>query len=177
MKLKNKAGFTLIELLVVVLIIAVLTAVAVPQYQKSVKKAQYARMLNALQSAVKAQQVYFLTNGEYATNFDELDITFPPVPAQVSCVKWLSSDVGKPMGDFCMYLTNHPARSIRTQLVGGSAVNGYQYFFENVSYFDMGKLKAKNYYCVESRAQSSKDKHCSGTVLSSNAYGEYFPMN
>ena len=56
----NTGGFTLIELLVVVLIIGILTAVAVPQYKKAVKKVQYARMLTALQSAVKAQQIYWI---------------------------------------------------------------------------------------------------------------------
>ncbi|MBQ8032856.1 MAG: prepilin-type N-terminal cleavage/methylation domain-containing protein, partial [Elusimicrobiaceae bacterium] len=58
-------GFTLIELLVVVLIIGILAAVAVPQYQKVVKRTRGREVLVALDALEKAQALYYLKHGYY----------------------------------------------------------------------------------------------------------------
>ena len=72
--MNNTKAFTLIELLVVVLIIGILAAVALPQYQKAVMKSRYANLKNITQSIASAQKTYHLANGTYATDFDELAI-------------------------------------------------------------------------------------------------------
>jgi len=72
----NKA-FTLIELLVVVLIIGILAAVALPQYQKAVEKSRATQMFVVLKNIVQAQEAYKMANGSYATQFDDLAVEFP----------------------------------------------------------------------------------------------------
>ncbi|MBO7237859.1 MAG: prepilin-type N-terminal cleavage/methylation domain-containing protein [Elusimicrobiaceae bacterium] len=73
----NKKAFTLIELLVVVLIIGILAAIALPQYQKAVMRSRYATLKNLTRSIAEAEEIYYLANNKYSLDFAELDVQMP----------------------------------------------------------------------------------------------------
>ena len=73
----KRAGFTLIELLVVVLIIGILAAIALPQYEKTVERARAAEAMQMVASIARANEVYKLANGSYTTDISLLDIQVP----------------------------------------------------------------------------------------------------
>jgi len=85
--MKNKQAFTLIELLVVVLIIGILAAVALPQYQKAVEKSRVAEAVLMLNNFYKAHRVCVLSHTEYeCMNFDALDIEMPGEILTEGCI-------------------------------------------------------------------------------------------
>ncbi len=80
-----KKGFTLIELLVVVLIIGILSAIALPQYTKSVEKARLAQVIPLARHIKDAQEVYYMANNKYADTAEELGVEFA-CPKDFDCL-------------------------------------------------------------------------------------------
>ena len=73
---KNHTGFTLIELLAVVMIIAMLTSVALPQYRKSVQRAESMEALVNLRTIFDAAKRYRSANSEAPMKLNGLDVSF-----------------------------------------------------------------------------------------------------
>ncbi len=75
--MKNKAGFALLEMLVVVLIIAILTAIAFPQYRVLTERSRAVEARGILKQVAAAQERYYMENDVWATQFSSLDVNIP----------------------------------------------------------------------------------------------------
>ena len=77
--LRKQAGFTLIELLIVIAIIAILAAIAIPQFLKYKQGAYLDSARSDVKNAVTAMEAYQATNGSYPTL---------PITTTVGPVSW-----------------------------------------------------------------------------------------
>ena len=74
---QNNKGFTLMELIVVIIIISVLSAVALPMYKHTVMKSKFSAVIPPTKALADAQEVFYLNNGNYAFDKEEIDLSVP----------------------------------------------------------------------------------------------------
>ena len=73
------AGFSLVELMIVVTIVAILSAIAIPQYNSSVRKSRRTEAKSAVLDLAGREERYFNTNNAYSAT--PSDLGYGPVGA------------------------------------------------------------------------------------------------
>lgn len=76
-KILNKKAFTLIELVAIVLIIGILSAIGLPQYQRALEKSRSSEAIVMIGNIVTAQEMQLLQNGSFTPNFSDLMLDMP----------------------------------------------------------------------------------------------------
>ncbi len=144
---KNQA-FTLIELLVVVLIIGILAAVALPQYQKAVEKSKATQALTLINSVFNAAENYYLANSTFPTRLDELSVEIP----WTGTTSWIGvggSNVHVSNENWDLVLFDNSEHSITGVCVGRLQGNYRGAGFCKLISSTYDVLKPRQLYCVE----------------------------
>lgn len=75
-----KAGFTLMEITAVVLILGILAAIALPQYQRVLESSRVSEAITMLGNISTAEKMYLMQMGQFTPNFSELMLQIPITP-------------------------------------------------------------------------------------------------
>ena len=138
-----KKAFTLIELLVVVLIIGILAAIALPQYEKAVEKSRIAEAFTNMSTIKKAMDMYIMENGWPASETILLEDLLAATGTELSGGEWQDEE-----GSIHSYLTknfNYTANCNSTRCyiqVDRETENEGYYSFIEVLYSGQGGYEA-----------------------------------
>ena len=76
--MRNTKGFTLIELMIVVAIVAILAAIAIPNYQRYILQSHRTDAINALMDLASRESRFYTRNNAYTENMLTLGYATTP---------------------------------------------------------------------------------------------------
>ncbi|MDE2290702.1 MAG: prepilin-type N-terminal cleavage/methylation domain-containing protein [Elusimicrobia bacterium] len=115
----RRGGFTLIELLVVVLIIGILSAMMIPQYNKTVENSRADDAAGVVTMIGQANRMYYLDNSAYA------DGTLTNTCNSASCPTTMTHNICELVA--CHYLGARPWDSLSYTYKAGTSSCGGSY--------------------------------------------------
>lgn len=84
----NRAGFSLVELLIALMILAIISAIALPAYTKNVRKGHQVEAQRILTSLAQTEEIYRFQYGSYTAN----------ISPNLTNLGWVNDSAGSSVG-------------------------------------------------------------------------------
>lgn len=118
----RRGGFTLLELMMVVIIIAILAAVALPQYLKLAEKARMTEAVSLLGELRSSELRYFPENSTYTGVFTQLDLDPTVAGEMAGATKFAYTIPVVSAANFVVVATRGPSPAVTAPCIAGYTI-------------------------------------------------------